>query len=88
MALHSLIERSNIKNERFYILQTEISYPYFQEHIQKFGGAPQVPAAVAPEEELLKQAFDYLCDQLAATEKAINDQANLSETKKKLKLMI
>jgi len=47
-----------------------------------------VPAAVAPEEELLKQAFDYLREQLDATVKAINDQANLSETKKKLKLMI
>ncbi len=36
--LHGLIERPNIKAEKYYVLQSETSYPYFQEHIQKFLG--------------------------------------------------
>ena len=43
--VHNLIERPDIKNELYYVLQTETSYPYFQEHIQKFGKAAVVPQA-------------------------------------------
>ena len=57
--LHGLIERADISDQLFYVLQTETSYPYFQEHIQKFGGKPGAPADAGPEEELLKQAFEY-----------------------------
>src|SRR5215510_4813336 len=84
--VHSPIERSNIKNERFYVLQTETSYPYFQEHIQKFGNQPEVEIAVGPEEELLKQAFDYLRAQLDSSVEAIMGQTHLSDAKKKLKI--
>ena len=31
--IHGLIERTDISDQRFYVLQTETSYPYFQEHI-------------------------------------------------------
>jgi len=57
--VHNLIERPEIKNELYYVLQTETSYPYFQEHIQKFGKAGVAPQA-GPEERLLKQAHDFL----------------------------
>jgi len=84
--IHNLIERANIRNERFFVLQTETSYPYFQEHIQKFGAPPAAGATVGPEEQLLKQAFDYLRGCLNDTVGPINAQANLSETKKKAKI--
>jgi uncharacterized protein with ParB-like and HNH nuclease domain len=57
--IHGLIERKDISDQRFYVLQTETSYPYFQEHIQKFVGKPGVSADAGPEEQLLKQAFEY-----------------------------
>ena len=40
--IHSLIE-PDISNERYYVLQTESSYPYLQEHIQKFRDRPVRP---------------------------------------------
>jgi Protein of unknown function DUF262 len=57
--IHALIERADISDHRFYVLQTETSSPYFQEHIQKFGGKPGVPVDAGPEEQLLKQAFEF-----------------------------
>jgi hypothetical protein len=34
--IHQLIERPNIRNEKFYVLRPETSYPFFQEYVQKF----------------------------------------------------
>jgi uncharacterized protein with ParB-like and HNH nuclease domain len=84
--LHNLIERSDIKADKYYVLQTETSYPYFQEHIQKFNGKPEVADEVGPEERLLKQAFEYLNGNIQAVVNAIDNQPNLSSTKKKEKI--
>lgn len=81
--LHNLIERPDINSEMFYILQTETSYPYLQEYIQKFGGKPTISQDVGPEERLLKQAFDYFTSQLSTTINSINEEQHLSEKKKK-----
>lgn len=80
--LHNLIERPNIKAEKYYVLQSETSYPYFQEHIQKFLGKPGVRADVGPEEELLKDAFDYLREKLDGIVDATKSLPNLSAQKK------
>src|SRR5438876_8347848 len=80
--LHGLIERPNIQAEKYYVLQSETSYPYFQEHIQKFQGKPGVKAEVGPEEELLKEAFDYLREKLDGIVEAIENQPNLSAQKR------
>ncbi len=84
--VHNLIERTDISNDKFYVLQTETSYPYFQEHIQKYSGIPEVDAQVGPEEELLKAAFEYLQDNIDTIVTGIKSQANLSEAKKKAKI--
>ncbi|HEY4052901.1 MAG TPA: DUF262 domain-containing HNH endonuclease family protein [Terriglobales bacterium] len=81
--LHGLIERPNIQAEKYYVLQSETSYPYFQEYIQKFQGKPAVKAEVGPEEELLKEAFDYLREKLDGVVEAIKNQPNLSAQKKR-----
>jgi uncharacterized protein with ParB-like and HNH nuclease domain len=83
--VHNLIERPDIKNELYYVLQTETSYPYFQEHIQKFGKAAVVPQA-GPEERLLKQAHDFLRTNLDSIVAGIKQQSNLSEAKKKIRI--
>jgi uncharacterized protein with ParB-like and HNH nuclease domain len=84
--IHALIERADISDHRFYVLQTETSYPYFQEHIQKFGGKPGVPVDAGPEEQLLKQAFEFFQLNVGEIVSTIQRQPNLSETKKKARI--
>ena len=81
--LHNLIERPNISAEKYYVLQSETSYPYFQEHIQKFSGKPAIVADIGPEEELLKRAFDYLRDKLDGVVEATQSLPNISAQKKR-----
>jgi hypothetical protein len=81
--LHGLIERADISDQRFYVLQTETSYPYFQEHIQKFSGKPGIAPDVGPEEELLKQAFEYFQNNVREVVEGIKSLPSLSAPKKK-----
>jgi len=80
--IHGLIERTDISDQRFYVLQTETSYPYLQEHIQKFGGKPEAGSDAGPEEQLLKQAFEYFQGNVNDVVAAIKLQPNLSQAKK------
>lgn len=82
---HQLIERPDINNERYYVLQSESSYPFFQECVQKFGKRSRIVEA-GPEEKLLKSAYEFLKSNLDAVVKSIKTQSNLSEGKKKVKL--
>src|SRR5947209_16055653 len=50
LGIHRLIERADIDNKDQYILQTETSYPYLQEYIQKFG-SPEIQPEIHEEEE-------------------------------------
>lgn len=64
--LHRLIERENINNEAEFVLQTESSYPYFQEYIQK-SEDPDLEAEIHREERNLQSAhalFRSLVSQL------------------------
>jgi len=66
--LHRLIERENINNEAEFVLQTESSYPYFQEYIQK-AEEPELKAEIHREEQNLQAAhtlFRKLVGQLVA----------------------
>jgi uncharacterized protein with ParB-like and HNH nuclease domain len=78
---HNLIERRDIEDRRQYVLQTETSYPYLQEHIQKFA-APEVPPQVGPEERNLQEAFEYICRNLKSTIDGIKSDKSLSAEKK------
>lgn len=81
--VHQLIERRDINNQRQYVLQTESSYPYLQEFIQKFG-EPKASPGIGPEERLLKDAFSYIQAQIQDVATSVNDDPSLSEAKKKL----
>ena len=61
--VHTLIQRPDIVNKQTLVLRTETSYPYFQEHIQKFG-KPEMEVDIGPEENALKDAFEYLNERL------------------------
>jgi uncharacterized protein with ParB-like and HNH nuclease domain len=59
--IQGLIERRNIDNQPEFILSTETSYPFFQDHILKFG-KPEVSVQEMKEEENLRSAYDQLKD--------------------------
>lgn len=75
--LHRLIERENINNETEFVLQTESSYPYFQEYIQK-AEDPELAVEIHREELNLQAAhtlFRSLVGQMVA---AIKNNPKLS----------
>lgn len=84
--IHGLIERTDISDQRFYVLQTETSYPYLQEHVQRFNGKPNAAVKVGPEEELLKQAYEYFQNNLAGVVSKTKSLPNLSEVKQKSRI--
>lgn len=57
--VHKLIEKVDLDNKSNFILQTETSYPYFQEHIQKFE-EPEIEVEYGQEEINLKNGFEQL----------------------------
>jgi len=55
--IHQLIERKDHRsNKNEYVLKTETSFPYFQEHIQKFNDDPDVEEKIQNEEKNLCNA--------------------------------
>jgi hypothetical protein len=79
--IHKLIERENIDFKPEFVLQPETSYPYFQEHIQKFGN-PDILTKVSEEEKLLKNAYDLLSSNIQETIKSIKSDPTLNEETK------
>ena len=55
--IQGLIERKNIDNVPEFILSTETSYPFFQDHILKMG-APDTPVIPMKEEDNLQAAYE------------------------------
>ena len=79
--VQKLIEREDISNKRQFILQTETSYPYLQEFIQKYG-APQVPKEIGREEQALELAFTYLTDQVDSVLRSVDTDSSIPASKK------
>lgn len=85
--VQNLIERNDINNEKHHVLQTQTSYPFFQEHIQKYG-SPALDGDDGDEEDALRDAFndltEYVDSALAAIDKDKSiDQGVKTEAKKK-----
>jgi uncharacterized protein with ParB-like and HNH nuclease domain len=83
--LHGLIERKDINNKPQFVFQTETSYPYLQEHIQK-DGKPDTNVKVGDEEENLRTAFEYITQNLNDTVSSINRDATSSDEAKKVSI--
>jgi uncharacterized protein with ParB-like and HNH nuclease domain len=64
--IHRLIERRDINNKAQYVLQTETSYPYLQDHIQNEGPKQTTPD-VRDEEEALQESFEFIANNIAQT---------------------
>lgn len=87
--LHKLIERENIENQREFVLQTQTSYPYFQDQVlsQEFTGSP---VQIRKEEERIKAAneqFSKLLDEMLASidsDPTLSPKKRIAEKQKKL----
>ncbi|MBV4469382.1 DUF262 domain-containing protein [Pseudomonas siliginis] len=70
--LHQLIERKDRDNRSEFVLKTETSFPYFQEHIQKFG-EPEIHEKLLAEEVNLRRAHllfkKLVSDSISAVDK-------------------
>ena len=74
--VHRLIERHDINNKAQYVLQTESSYPYLQEFIQK-DGKPHAAKNVGDEEKTLEDSFEYITNQITQTVNGIKQNQTL-----------
>lgn len=79
--IQKLVEREDINNDRRYVLQTETSYPYLQEHIQKHGAA-ELPKSTGREELALELAFEHLTTKVKAVLQAVDDDPAIATSKK------
>jgi uncharacterized protein with ParB-like and HNH nuclease domain len=76
--IHTLIEKMDLNNKSQYVIQTETSYPYFQEHIQKYGD-PETGIKVGLEEENLLFGFELIKSNI---QEAIDEVKNDKQLKK------
>lgn len=80
--IQNQIERKNINNKPEYILSTETSYPFFQDHILKFGD-PEVDGDEMREEANLRSGFEYLNGLVGAVITSVQNDTSLKEEAKK-----
>ena len=78
-----LVERPDINNKPQFVFQTETSYPYLQEYIQK-QGKPEIKTIIKEEEKNLQIAYDFLTDKLHEIITHIRTNPLLNEENKKV----
>jgi hypothetical protein len=76
------IETADIDNKLQFILQSETSYPYLQEHIQKFGKA-ELSSVPGSEEKALRAAFELLTSRVTSVMDSVDTDASIAPAKKK-----
>jgi uncharacterized protein with ParB-like and HNH nuclease domain len=80
--IHQLVERKDRTNKEAYILKTETSFPYFQEHIQKFDEDPEVDVEIQIEEKNLKNSHILFKKLVGSVLKAIDQDASIANEDK------
>lgn len=78
--LHKLIERENIENQKEFVLQTESSYPYFQDRILS-RDSDKLNVNIHKEEERIQEAHKQFNEFVSSMIKSI--QANPAHDSKK-----
>jgi uncharacterized protein with ParB-like and HNH nuclease domain len=76
--IHHLVERPDIANRNQFVLQTETSYPFLQEYIQKYG-IPKTEPPTRQEESLLRIAFDYITSNIEDTILSITSDPSIPQ---------
>ncbi|WP_412503387.1 DUF262 domain-containing protein [Shewanella indica] len=80
--IHQLVERKDRSNKNEYVLKTETSFPYFQEHIQKFDDEPELDVDVQIEEKNLSNAHNRFHKLVGSVIGAIDNDASIAEEDK------
>lgn len=80
--IHQLIERKDRSNKNEYVLKTETSFPYFQEHIQKFKEEPDVEVEIKDEEKNLENAHTSFKKLVGSILNAVDQDASIAEEEK------
>lgn len=81
MGIHNLIEKRDISNVYKYILQTETSFPYFQEYIQKYA-QPEVVPEIINEEKTIQIAFKEINNLINEAISSIDSDSSVSTEEK------
>ena len=81
--VHTLVERRDLTNKLKYVLQTETSYPYLQEYIQKATN-PEVDIELGDEERHLEAAFEFISAKVDGEVTSIHARTSLNAKQKKV----
>lgn len=85
--LHQLVERKNRSNKNEYVLKTETSFPFFQEHILRFDAAEITNFTEMAEEQALRAAYNSLTEKVSSVTKSVDQDSSIpAEDKKALKV--
>lgn len=76
--LHQLVERKNRNNVGAFVLKTETTFPYFAEHIQKFG-PPELEGVVKPEEANLERAQGIFVKRIQSLLRSVDSDSTILE---------
>lgn len=77
-----MIERKDLDDELNYVLQTESSYPYFHENVQKFDASDVSNIPAKKEEDHIKKGYDFLLLLVAKEIESIELSTTISKKEK------
>ncbi len=80
--VHALVERPDLNNQPKFVLSTETSFPYFQEHILKFGKPDLEKTTPKKEERDIESAFTQISKYIDAALQAIKRDPTLNQEEK------
>jgi uncharacterized protein with ParB-like and HNH nuclease domain len=81
--IHQLIERKDRSNKNEYVLKTETSFPYFQEHIQKYDDEPDADFEMRLEEKNLGNAHAQFKKLVGSILLSVDQDASISDSDKR-----
>lgn len=76
--IHQLVERKDRNNKNEYVLKTETSFPYFQEHIQKYNEEPDAEVKIQLEEKNLGNTHNRFKKLVGSIISSIDGDASIS----------
>ncbi|TLX51795.1 DUF262 domain-containing protein [Pseudoalteromonas ruthenica] len=80
--IHQLVERKDRSNKNEFVLKTETSFPYFQEHIQKFNEDAEIDVDIKVEEKNLKNAHALFFKLVSSLLRSIDLDTTINEDEK------
>ncbi|QXR34393.1 DUF262 domain-containing HNH endonuclease family protein [Alcaligenes aquatilis] len=80
--IHQLVERKDRSNRNEYVLKTETSFPYFQEHIQKFNEESELEVNIQEEEKKISNAHELFKKFVGSVLESVEVDASINSNNK------